>query len=930
MKWTSLLLYFLLVTFMAHAQNTYEIKGVIKDSTINLVLEKASISILKAKDSVLVEFGWSDKQGRFQLPMPGNGDFILLISYPDYVDYVDNFKTDNSNHLIDFKNINILLRSKLLSEVIIRGAKTPIRIKGDTTEFNSSAFVVQPNARVEDLLKQLPGIQVDKNGRITARGEAVNKVLLDGEEFFGDDPTLVTKNIRADMVEKIQLYDKKSDQATLTGIDDGKKTKTINIQLKENKKHGGFGKIDAGVGTDKYYQTQVLGNYFDNKQKIAAYGTFSNTDMIGLGMEDNAKYGGASGLDFGAGGEIYINTASQDELNSFDGKYQGQGFPHTSSAGFHYDSKWNENKQSINTNYKIGSITIDGKQNQQSINTLPSDVLINNTDQVFRKSLFEQKLDGVYQDKLNSTTDLKIYFDGTKKQSNTHDSFISSKVNNDRNVINDNARVVQDKNDQQVFNVSALLTKKFKKNGRSLSFFAMETVDENNGEGYLESTINFYNRKSIPDSVQQVSQRKITHFKSTILNTNLAYSDLLTKNLGFLLNYGIIFNDNNSVRETFDKDSVGMYSNLNRSFSNQYIYNQLWSNFGAIFSFHKDKSHITFGTKLTDIRFNQKDQYENGRIRRNYLNWNPQFTYLFNFSQQRSLRFNYWGTTSQPTIDQIQPVVINIDPLNLIIGNPDLKASYTNIFVLNYNSYQVESGRSVYFSSTYRIIDNPITRNVTTDDATGKSIYRYVNLQSSTASNFFVTLGVNQKIKKTDINMGLSLVGVGNTDASEINTLLNKTSSHAYSLRLNVSEYKNNKFNFSLSFGPGYSRYSSQLENLITTSDGVGFDSNTDFLVFLPWKLQLSTDANYQYQPKTQFFNESLHRLIWNASLSKTFFKQSNLKLSLKGNDLLNQNVGFNRSTTANLITQTRFDTIRQYFQLSVVWDFSKFDGSAN
>jgi hypothetical protein len=160
------------------------------------------------------------------------------------------------------------LKSRLLKEVLIKGTVAAIKIKGDTTEYNAKAFVIQPNSKVEDLLKQLPGIQVDKDGKITAQGQTVNKVLVDGEEFFGDDPTLVTKNIRGDMVDKVQLYDKKSDQATFTGIDDGEKTKTINIKLKEDKKNGYFGKIDAGVGTDGYYEGQALYNKFKGKKKF--------------------------------------------------------------------------------------------------------------------------------------------------------------------------------------------------------------------------------------------------------------------------------------------------------------------------------------------------------------------------------------------------------------------------------------------------------------------------------------------------------------------------------------------------------------------------------------------------------------------------------------------------------------------------------------
>src|SRR5690606_2451490 len=169
---------------------------------------------------------------------------------------------------------------------------------------NASSFKIEPNAKVEDLLRQLPGIQVDKDGKITAQGQTVNKVLVDGEEFFGDDPTLVTKNIRGDMVDKVQLYDKKSDQAEFTGIDDGEKTKTLNIKLKADKKNGYFGKVDVGGASDGYYQGQAMFNTFKGKKKFSAYGTIANTGKTGLSWRDNSKYGSSNNIEVTDGGGI--------------------------------------------------------------------------------------------------------------------------------------------------------------------------------------------------------------------------------------------------------------------------------------------------------------------------------------------------------------------------------------------------------------------------------------------------------------------------------------------------------------------------------------------------------------------------------------------------------------------------------------------------
>jgi len=398
MKFTiTLLSIFLLFSLHLSAQNAYSVKGAIVDTAENAKLVNASISVLNAKDSTLVTFTRAVANGAFTINNLHKGKFILLVSYPTYADYVEQFSLDSANTSRDFGKLNMLLKAKLLRDVIIRGTRSAMKIKGDTTEYNAGAFKVQPNAKVEDLLKQLPGIEVDKDGKITAQGQTVNKVLVDGEEFFGDDPTLVTKNIRADMVDKVQLYDKKSDQATFTGIDDGQKTKTINIKLKEDKKNGYFGKVDAGVATDDYYEGQVLFNKFKAKEKFSAYLTVGNNGKTGLGWDDSQKYGAQDGLQFGDNGEIYFTGGNGDGLDSFSGQYNGQGTPIARNGGLHYDSKWDADKQSINANYKIGSLEVDGQSHNLTQNNISDTTYNGDTHETFNNYMFRQKLDLTYQ-----------------------------------------------------------------------------------------------------------------------------------------------------------------------------------------------------------------------------------------------------------------------------------------------------------------------------------------------------------------------------------------------------------------------------------------------------------------------------------------------------------------------------------------------------
>src|SRR3569833_2189967 len=422
---------FLLFSAGAFAQNNYSAKGVAADSVERVKLHNTSIAILDAKDSILVKYTRAGADGSFNISGLNKGKYILLASYPNYADYTEAFSLDSAHQVHNFGNLNMSPKSRLLQEVIVKGTASQMKIKGDTTEFNARAFATQPNAKVEDLLRQLPGITVDKDGKITAQGETVGKVLVDGEEFFGDDPTLVTKNIRADMVAKVQLYDKKSDQATFTGIDDGQRTKTLNIKLREDKKNGYFGKVDAGYGTNNYYEGELLYNKFKANEKFSVYGTIGNDGKSGLGWQDAQKYGGGSdNVQIIDGGGIMIFGGGGDDLESFNGNYSGKGTPIARTGGAHFDQKFNNDKESVNVNYKVGSLTLDGTDNTISQNFAPSFAINSNSTQNYHNYMFRQKLDITTNIKIDTTSDLRIHVDGTLKNSDTHSTYDDMETSN--------------------------------------------------------------------------------------------------------------------------------------------------------------------------------------------------------------------------------------------------------------------------------------------------------------------------------------------------------------------------------------------------------------------------------------------------------------------------------------------------------------------
>jgi outer membrane receptor protein involved in Fe transport len=925
MKKLLLALTIFLSTTSLFAQTNSSVKGLVIDTAYTTKLVNASVSILNAKDSTLVKFTRVGTSGAFSMGGLKKGSYILMVTYPSYADYVDRFKLDSVDAEKDFGKINLTLKATLLAAVIIKGTAAAIKIKGDTTEYNASAFTIQPNSKVDDLLKQLPGIQIDKDGKITAQGQTVNKVLVDGEEFFGDDPTLVTKNLRGDMVDKVQVYDKKSDQATFTGIDDGEKSKTINIKLKEDKKNGYFGKIDAGIATRKIYEGQGMFNIFKAKQKFSAYGTIGNTGKTGLGWEDNNKYGASNNMEFGDDGSIMIFNNGEDELESFGGNYNGEGIPVARTGGVHYDNKWNSDKQSINSNYKIGSLTVDGTKNIQSQNNLPSGIIKSLSDQSFHNYAFRQKADAVYEIKLDTTSTLKVSVEGTIKNNKTDTKYLTSSLNGNDQLLNTSDRSVNNETDQKIFKATAFYNKRFKKKGRSISLNVSEGINQIDTKGFLHSANAFY-EANLLDSTKLIDQYKTNAIRSSILTSNLTYSEPFTPRLSIVLNYGFGLNNSTQDRRSFNKNEAGQYTVLDTLFSNEYKLDQTTNQIGAILNYKGEKSIVNFGSKVTAVNFKQLDQYTGMNLNRNFINWSPQASYQYKFSQQKSLRLNYNGNTSQPSIDQIQPVRVNTDPLNISVGNPNLRPSFSNRFNVSFNSYKILTSRSIWINGSYNFVINPIVSNTTTDSA-GRSTFQSINLKDKNTSNFYMYAYYDKKIKALDMNIGANINANGNTYYNYSNNVLNTTKSYSYAAGLNLSKYKEKKYSVYLNFGPSYNLSESSLQKNIS-NNGWGMTGSSSVTIFLPAKLEFNTDGNYEYRGKTQTFNENFQRLLLNAQVTRKFLKKEEIRLSLSVRDLLNQNKGFDRSAYGNIINQTSYTTIRRYFMASLSWDFNKMGGA--
>ncbi|MEZ2440499.1 outer membrane beta-barrel protein [Chitinophaga sp. RCC_12] len=898
------------------------VKGIVSDTLNHVQLSNTVVALLQAKDSILYKFTRSDEKGHFELTHLQSGKYLLLISYPAFADYVEPLTLSDTS-AVQLDNIMLTLKSRLLQEVVIQQKVAAIKMKGDTTEFNAGSYETAANASVEELLKKLPGIQVNGKGQITAQGETVKKVLVDGEEFFGDDPTLVTKNLRADMVDKVQLYDKKSDQAAFTGIDDGERSKTINIQLKEDKKRGYFGKVAVGAGDNGFHDSQAMLNVFRGKKKLAAFGIVSNTGKVGLDWGEREKFGSGSGeFSFNDDGDVELNFRG-DDLDSWDGRYGGDGYPLVQTGGLHYSDKWDRDRQNLNANYKLMKLYIDGNSESMSQNILPDTIYYNHSKEHFNNNILRNRVSGSYERQLDSSSSVKLQIDGGLDHKISNRLSSSGMELNDITV-NQGERKTSNVSDIGSMNANFLWRKKLKKKGRTISLNLAENYTRTNGEGMLDAYTEYYKQGKL-DSVQNTDQLKTTNNESISIVSNFTYTEPLSVASSLLFNYGINIDNNHSNRNSYNQQTDGKYTALDSLYSNDYAFNILTHKGGIRYGYTKNKIRINIGGNVGLTSFSQKDMFRNTKVERDFVNWYPRAMFRYSFSQQRRLTVEYNGYTSQPGIDDLQPIRVNDDPLHLQIGNPALKPSFNNNFSINFNDFKVMTNRSIWASLRYGSTTNAISDR-TVIDTSGVSTSQAVNVNGNRSAQFNLYIG--WKINPWDLRVGGRANGGLNRNVNYVNGLLNTTNSSNAGLGINLGKYKDKKYEYSLEGEANFNNSVSSVDKSLRTQYWT-YNISPNVSFFLPLKFVLHADLNYNIRQKTAVFATNNNAAILNAYVAKKFGKKELVQINLSMSDILNQNIGFNRSVSTNTISQRTYSTIGRYGLLSFIWNFNKLGAAA-
>lgn len=905
-----------LLSFSSFSQKA-NLSGILTDDSGTTPIYNSVIALLTPKDSILYKFTRSDKEGKFNIKNIKAGPYILMTTHSQYADYLDSIMIkDNENNIGIIPLIN---KMKLLKEIIIKTGS--IRVKGDTTSYRASDFKVDANANVEELLKKLPGIQVDKNGTIKAMGETVEKVLVDGEEFFGDDPGMAVKNLRADAVKEVQVFNKKSDQADFTGIDDGETKKTINLKLKEDKKKGYFGKIDAAnqpfTDADSRYNINSMFSSFKGKRKLSAFLLNGNTGQDGLNWQDSDKFGGRDDISMNMdddGNVSYEWTGgNNDEEPNVDTQ---NGFIKNTNAGLQYSNKWND-KQTLNLSPKYNK-QIYTNNNSRITQTQVGETQLNeNTSTVSNVNRGNFKLNATYDVKLDSVNSLKITTKTNFYDTESNEFTNGSTTGNDGLLKNKQQKTFITKSDKQSLSANVLFKHKFAKQRRTFSVNGSWNTLNTNSNNFLKSSNESYN-EGVFFSRDEVDQNKTGEKTNQNLAVNATYTEPLGKNYAIQLGYQITHNFGKSNYLTYDySEDTGNYDLVVESLSNQFKQSITTNRPSIKLSYNAKKINYSFGSGFGFTSFDLQDQTLNKEYERHYTNFFPSANFTYKYKSNSNLRFNYQGATKQPTIDQLQPLRNNQDFFNQIVGNPDLKQSFTNSINLSHNSYSILTETQFYQSISLRTTSNLISYNKDIDPESAKTITKPINTNGNFSGNFY--FGYGFKVKKIDLYVNLNPTLNYNKSVLSINNKINNSNTLNSGFGVSLSKFKEKRYEFNLN------NYLSNNRSSTSQNDEIkSFNTNNlslDIGVYFREKWKLSTDYNLYTRQKTVDFQTNLSNQLWNARLQRTF-KNDEFTAYILVRDILNQNIGIRRYVYDNVIGEEQNDRLKRYAMVGFTWNF--------
>ncbi|MDI9872989.1 TonB-dependent receptor [Flectobacillus rivi] len=921
----------ILVSFGAWAQ-TSRLTGKFVDAKgealigVNVVLTNPN----DAKDK---HFGPSDVNGRFIINrIPLNTTYQLKATIVGYKELTKSVTISK-----EFNNLgDIVLQESTneLNEVVVKGKAATMVQKGDTLQYNANAFKTAPDANADELVKKLPGITVE-NGQIKAQGENVAQVLVDGKPFFGDDPNIALKNLPAELIDKIEIMDRLSDQSQLTGFNDGNTTKTINIVTNPNRRNGQFGKIYAGLGTNDNYTAGGNINLFNGEKRWSIVGmsnninqqNFSSQDLLGI-----SSSGGGGGGNRGGGGG---NRGGGNFGSSADNFLVGQqtGINTTNSFGVNYTDNWGK-KLAIK-----GSYFFNNSNN-------------NNTQSTYRTYFLSQAANQYYDEQSNSSSNnynhrlnLRLEYTIDPKNTIIFTPRLNLQNNNSTSIVDGlttdatNQKLNQTSNNTTAkrtgytFNNDILYRHSFAKRGRSVSLNLSTALNDRNANSNLVSN-NQYFTSNTSSATRQIS---VTDTKGYTLSANLVYTEPIGKGL-LQGTYNVSFNNNKSDKVTnkFNPTS-NEYSVLDSLLSNKFDNDYLTHRAGLGYNLRMKNGNLNLGANYQSAELSGQQLFpRTTQVETSFQNVLPYLQWDYRFTQDSRIRFNYRTSTNAPSITQLQNVLDNTNPLFLTSGNPNLAQEYSHNLNARYTYNIPAKALTFMLLGNFGYTKNPIGNEVTIAQQDmiidrgvtlrkGAQLTRPINFDNSLNMRSFMVIGFPLSFIKTNVNLTSSynyskLPG-------KINNQLNNSNQYNFNQGITFASNISTNIDFNLTYNLGYNQVDNTLQPQLNTKYYVHTGTGRLNLIFGKGFVFQSDLSYYRYNGLSDSFNQQF--ILWNMSAGKKFLKNQRAEAKITVFDVLKKNNSITRTVTDTYIADVRSNVLTQYFMLTFTYNIRNFKGNS-
>ncbi|MDP4151205.1 MAG: outer membrane beta-barrel protein [Bacteroidota bacterium] len=899
------------------------VKGAIVDTVGRQNLAAATVSVTPVADSSGAQFVVTNKQGAFLVRNLRPDKYRLIITFEGFQPVVKLFTIDTANLNIDFSTLYMERATQEMTAVIVQ--RPPMQIKGDTIEYNAGMYAVKPNAVAEDLLKKFPGIQVDASGNITAQGEKVQRVLVNGQRFFSDDPKLATRNLPPDVIEKISVFDDLDDQSKFSGIDDGNRVKTINITTKKDKRQGYFGRAVAGAGTNEDYDNSINMHRFDNEQQVSVLGQANDINKQNFTIQD--ILGNSGGRRGGGGPAAATNQSSPGVTTVWAG-------------GANYRDNWGPNT-TINGSYfyNFQHVSSDGSSlsfrnnfsNPDSSNTS------NQAQSAFQRTT-NQRINLNLESKFDSSNTNSLVFRPNLSFQTTRPNASSNSSTVDQNGSPVNTTSGHNSSVSSGYNINGsnlTFRHKFSKPMRTISLDLNGTVNVNDGNGTYYSLNHYYKLEKGPaDSVQLINQYYNDSLHSYSFSPTLSYTEPIGKNQVLELNYNYSYSKNTTVNNTYDfVDSAHGYSAFDSLFSNSYKFTSTSNRVSLNYRVFNTKFNLNIGSGVQFMDFKSVNTTKGITVAPStYVNLTPTAAFQYSFSRTQRLRLFYQGRTGTPSASQLQPLTTTSDDVNFVVGNPDLKPQFTHNLRVLYSSFDPGTQNVLFATINASTTVNDI-QTATIPNEKGGQTSTYVNLNGTYNLSGFFNYGFALKKPKSNLNF------ITNVNYSQSQSLFDaagfnapvayqsdytRNTSFGETISWTTNIKKNFDMNFSSSSNYNIGRNSlhpSQNLDYFTQKFGAEITAYTNN----GWLIAATFDYTYT-NTRTPGYNASVPLL--SPSIAKSLFKKKNGEIRLSTFDLLNANTYVNKTVTAAGYTASRTNTLSRYLMLTFTWNLNNFAAS--